>query len=159
MISGKQIQFYSAAVVMMTAVVVMITGRIRIMMRMMMITELLEQKPARGALGFYRGLQMTLWLVWFMWLPKHTNGRLNILKQPLFSPHTLLLHQDYAAYQAEEVGHTLECTCTMDCLSRTKIGFQRFVLGKFSTRNQVSSSPDNLKIELTPSLDPTEVSV
>lgn len=59
----------------------------------------------------------------------------------------------------KEVGHTLECTYTMDCLSRTKIGFQRFVLGKFSTRNQVSSSPDNLKIELTPSLDPTEVSV
>lgn len=45
---------------MMKAVVVMITGRIRIMMRMMMITELLEQKPAPGALGFYRGLQMTL---------------------------------------------------------------------------------------------------
>lgn len=45
---------------MMKAVVVMITGRIRIMMRMRMITELLEQKPARGALGFYRGLQMTL---------------------------------------------------------------------------------------------------
>lgn len=60
MISGKQIQFYSAAVVMMTAVVVMITGRIRIMMRMRMITELLEQKPAPGALDFYRGLQMTL---------------------------------------------------------------------------------------------------
>ena len=45
---------------MMIAVMVMITKGIRMMMRMRMITELLEQKPSPGALGFYRGLQMTI---------------------------------------------------------------------------------------------------